>query len=268
MGMPWVKLYTELLDDAKIGFLSEGAQLLFVKLMLLAGECDAEGYLVNGNDPLTVEQIAWRLRLSPAIIAERLAELAGTEQVIVDDGIYLVVNFQKRQGRSQSEKREQWRRRKQRQRDKENVTGESRGTQAGVTPLEGEESRSEGEGEVTPPPEPAKLLAPYKQNPGALKVYYQLTEKGLSDTWQANVEAIVGTTTEDLQFWRELIVDWQGCGYNWGNINGLLECYARRELPSKRNGQQSTGPPKPGPPTVVSGLNQTPEWMSDAKQDP
>jgi len=119
-GMPWVKLYTEFLDDPKVGFLSEGAQLLLVKLFLLAGECDAEGYLANGDECLTTEHIAWRLRLAPDVFASRWDELEARGFVDRDDdGALSVRNFQKRQGRSQSDKRELWRRRKARQRENE-----------------------------------------------------------------------------------------------------------------------------------------------------
>jgi len=119
-GMPWVKVYTEFLDDPKVGFLSEGAQLLLIKLFLLAGECDAEGYLANGDECLTFDHIAWRLRIPLDMFAERWDELSARGFVDQDDdGALCIRNFQKRQGRTQSEKREQWRRRKAKQREKE-----------------------------------------------------------------------------------------------------------------------------------------------------
>lgn len=150
MGMPWVKLYTDFLDDPKVGFLSDAAQLLFVKLILMAGECDAEGYIANGETPLTQQQIAWRLRIAPESFAAALAELAQAGLVREDDGLILVTNFQKRQDRSQSEKREMWRERKRRQREAQNVTRESRVNHACVSPLEGEKNREREEREEDP----------------------------------------------------------------------------------------------------------------------
>ena len=155
MGMPWVKLYVDLLDDTKLGFISEGAQLLFVKLILLAGDCDAEGYLVNGASPLTLSEIAWRLRVPIDTLRDRMAELEQAELVGHDEGegIFWVVNFQKRQGRSQSEKRALWRERKRRQKEPTENTAESRGNHAGITPLEGErEGEREGEAEQNKSP--------------------------------------------------------------------------------------------------------------------
>ena len=134
-GMPWVKLYTEFLDDPKVGFLDELAQLLLVKLFLLAGECDAEGYLANGEELLTKEHVAWRLRIPGQEFCQRWAALEDKGFVAEeDDGALLIVKFQDRQGRSQSEKREQWRNRKRKQR--ETVDGqpqESDECHAGIT---------------------------------------------------------------------------------------------------------------------------------------
>ncbi len=48
-SMPWVKIYTEILDDPRVGNLTESAQLRYIQLIILAGECDAEGALVRGH---------------------------------------------------------------------------------------------------------------------------------------------------------------------------------------------------------------------------
>ena len=241
MGMPWVKLWTDFLDDPKLGFVSDAAQLLFVKLMLLAGDCDAEGYLVNGDEPLTIEEIGWRLRINPATMQGPLTELTDAGLIKDDDGIILIVNFQKRQGRSQSEKREQWRKRKQRQRDKENVTGESPVTPASVTPLEGEgeetrsERESEGEGEKSVPPPPRFQ----KDNPPtpACDIITQLSGKKVPGSQQVKVEKAIHSPV-DLEFWRRLVDAWIARGYNPLNITGLLDCFEQRKFPGT-----ATGPP-------------------------
>ena len=109
-GMPWIKLYNEFLDDPKVGRLTPGQQLLFIKLLLVAGECDAEGLLSNGDNPLTFDDIAWRLRFDTDLLAEhwQALELAGLVET-QEDGSLLIIKFAERQGRPQSEKREQWR---------------------------------------------------------------------------------------------------------------------------------------------------------------
>jgi len=241
MGMPWIKLYTDFLDDPKLGFLSDAAQLLFVKMLLLAGECDAEGYLVNGDEPLTLQQVAWRLRVNPATMKDPLAELEDAGLIEDDDGIFLVTNFQKRQGRSQSAKREMWRERKRRQRDNENVTGESRVTDAGVTPLEGEGEQNraeEEERESRDPPPPARPRKHDDPPTPACDVFEELTTNTVPGAWQLKVEKAV-SDVGGLDLWRDVVTGWVGKGYNPRNVQGMLDCFQHNRIPG-----EATGPPR------------------------
>ncbi len=56
-AMPWVKIFTEIIDDPKIGRLSKAAKWRFLELIVLAGECDADGYLVHSDQPLTLDEM-------------------------------------------------------------------------------------------------------------------------------------------------------------------------------------------------------------------
>ncbi len=167
-GMPWIKLYNEFLDDPKIGRLSDSSQLLFIKLLLVAGECDAEGALVNGDVSLSIGDLAWRLRLDETALDMSLIDLQREGLIDLAASTYTVVNFSKRQGRPQSVKREQWRERQQRKRDdvadERSVTGD---TDVSHAPRERvEESREDKSredktpnGAATPPkPPPDKPL--------------------------------------------------------------------------------------------------------------
>jgi DnaD/phage-associated family protein len=159
-GMPWVKIDTEILDDPKIGQLPEIVAWRFVQLILLAGKCDAEGYLVNGEDPYTITDIAYILRKDEKQIEEEVEQMLEIELIVFDEyhNAYLIKNFAKRQGRPQHEKRKRWRERQQQSREKKNksreteetghesVTGDNDVTVAGVTALETEEEE-EGETE-------------------------------------------------------------------------------------------------------------------------
>ena len=154
-GMPWIKLYNEFLDDPKVGRLTPGQQLIFIKLLLVAGECDAEGLLSNGDDPLTFDDIAWRLRFDTDLLAEHWQALESAGLVETqEDGSLLIIKFSERQGRPQSVKREQWRERQQRKRDsvteEESVTGDAKESHAPRTEqTRGEQSREEGEQTTT-----------------------------------------------------------------------------------------------------------------------
>jgi len=139
--MPWIKLYPEILDDPKIGRLSDVTKWRFVQLILYAGELDTEGYL-----PQNLDDAAWRLRTDVATLTQDLQALsrAGLVHYEEDTGMWCVTKFADRQGRAQAEKRELWRERQRRHREKlEDVTQESRVTNVGLTPLEGEEEGEE-----------------------------------------------------------------------------------------------------------------------------
>lgn len=147
--MPWVKLYTEMLDDPKIGRLPDAIKWRFVSLVLLAGECDKDGYLSNSSEPMTVDDIAWRMRVTREQCETELTSLVNTGLLEDIDGAYLVTKFAERQGRPQSEKRAQWRERKARQRDTqdshEDVTRESRESHAPRVEKSREELSPNGE---------------------------------------------------------------------------------------------------------------------------
>lgn len=115
-SMPWVKLFTDFLDDRKIARLSDIGKLRFVQLILLAGECDAEGALVDSAGSMTIDDIAWRLRIDAEKLANELEELQQVGLITISENEIIVNNFSKRQGRPQSVKREQWRDAQQRHR--------------------------------------------------------------------------------------------------------------------------------------------------------
>lgn len=145
-SMPWIKIHTEILDDPKLGRLGAGDKWRFVALCVLAGECDAEGWLVDGSEPLTVGDIAWRLREDSETLRVSMEALAELGLLTITDGAWIVTNFAKWNPRPQSEKRAAWRERKRRQRErdtdeddtgshgetKEDVTRDTSGTPAGV----------------------------------------------------------------------------------------------------------------------------------------
>lgn len=128
-SMPWIKLYTEILDDVKLSRLTDAQKWRFVQLLLLAGECDAEGALVTGDSPMTPEDVSWRLRIDTQTIVTDLEKLTALGLLHIEDGAIIISKFADRQGPTQEEKREQWRNRQKAHRERIKttpVTGESR----------------------------------------------------------------------------------------------------------------------------------------------
>jgi hypothetical protein len=94
MAYPWVKLWTEIIHDPKLGRLPEHVQLVFVKLMCVTGEHDAER---TGALP-PVDEMAWTLRMDEAQLEADLQALARVGMVHCTDGEWCVTNFATRQG--------------------------------------------------------------------------------------------------------------------------------------------------------------------------
>jgi DnaD/phage-associated family protein len=88
----WIKLYTEILDDPKMGRLPNHLWRRAIELFLLAGKNG------NGGALQPVEEMAWTLRLDKVKMLEDLHGLAevGVVQEAQPDQ-WVVVNFAKRQ---------------------------------------------------------------------------------------------------------------------------------------------------------------------------
>jgi hypothetical protein len=88
----WVKLYIEILDDPKMGRLSNHLWRRAVEFILLAGKQDGDGALPP------VEEMAWTLRLSEDKVLEDLHGLAEVGVVHeAEPGAWFVTNFKERQ---------------------------------------------------------------------------------------------------------------------------------------------------------------------------
>jgi len=147
-GMPWVKIYTEILDDPKIAKASDVAKWRFVQLILVAAECDAGGAFVVGDDIMTIDDIAWRLRLDKDTLEADIQILLNAGILAMDGKVLEIPNFADRQGPTQKEKREIWKNRQQKRRER--VTRESRESHA-LEKRREEERRGE-EDKAGPPP--------------------------------------------------------------------------------------------------------------------
>lgn len=89
----WIKLYDEILDDPKMGRLSDGAYRFCINLFLLASRQEKR----DGSLP-DLEDIAWTLRLNDETAGKYWAELEKAEFVWRDDLSQGVTHFATRQG--------------------------------------------------------------------------------------------------------------------------------------------------------------------------
>jgi hypothetical protein len=102
----WIKLYHEILDDPKMGRLTDRQYRRVIELFLLAGDYEQDGLL----PPL--EDIEFRLRFPEGIqddldVIEKSGIISKNEE-----GIYYITQWQKRQGAmTDTERSQRWRER-------------------------------------------------------------------------------------------------------------------------------------------------------------
>lgn len=88
----WIKLYHEILDDPKMGRLSDSLFRRTIELFLIAGDYDREGELPPPVD------IAWRLRVPEGELEPRLQALRAVGILSLEpDGQWIVAHFKQRQ---------------------------------------------------------------------------------------------------------------------------------------------------------------------------
>lgn len=143
MAYDWAKLWIEMLDDRKTAALPDSSWRRFVECILLAMEKNEGGLLPS------VPDMAWRLRVTPETMNDDMTRLAlGGLVELVDDGVWKVTNFAKRQAAMPMADRVasfREREKKKRRQPESNVTvtSQKRDSNEGVTKSYTEENRIE-----------------------------------------------------------------------------------------------------------------------------
>ena len=92
----WIKMYTEILSDPKMGRMSDKLFRRTVELFLLAGKEDAEGFLPP------IDDIAWTLHTSSKEIQSVIDELISLNIISIESDRYLITRFSERQNSDMS----------------------------------------------------------------------------------------------------------------------------------------------------------------------
>ena len=87
----WIKLYTEILSDPKMGRMSDKLFRRTIELFLLAGKEDTGGTLPS------VDDIAWSLHITQKEVRSILTELCNLNIVTKESEIYKISHFSDRQ---------------------------------------------------------------------------------------------------------------------------------------------------------------------------
>jgi predicted phage replisome organizer len=125
----WIKISVDIFDDEKFDAINGLAdkndiQLVWVKLLCLAGRCNENGFLMITQElPYTDEMLAGRFRMDIGVVQRALTIFQELRMIEVVDNIYMVSNWTKYQSVGSLEKiREQGRLRQQRFREKQTET--------------------------------------------------------------------------------------------------------------------------------------------------
>lgn len=99
----WIKLTTNVFDDEKFDAIktlpdSNDIQLIWIKLLCLAGTCNENGFLVLTKEiPYTNEMLANRFRIDIGTVQRAMSIFQKLNMVEVIDNIYMVSNWLKYQ---------------------------------------------------------------------------------------------------------------------------------------------------------------------------
>lgn len=106
----WVKLYTEITRDPKIGSLSWAQRGIWTALLALAGELDVRDDEDRETGEIdTIPNIAWRLRCDEEELREALEAFQARDMIGLVEGscgaVVMVTHYGERQRRAESDRR-------------------------------------------------------------------------------------------------------------------------------------------------------------------
>ena len=93
--MRWFRMYSEILDDPKVARMTDSQFRIFIYLLAVASECNREGCI-----QLTVRDLAWRMRCPEDKFSDALDHLCEEGILARHENGFQVVNWRKRQFRS------------------------------------------------------------------------------------------------------------------------------------------------------------------------
>lgn len=129
----WVKLYTEIINDPKMGRLTDRQFRTCINLFALAGEIDQDGALPP------IDDLSWRLRMQSADLAADLKALAAVGIMSFTSDAWIITKWQERQAKAPSAAKEKVLQRVHEYRERErneNVTTLHNEAKRDVTPPE------------------------------------------------------------------------------------------------------------------------------------
>lgn len=121
-NIKWIKLSIDVFDDEKFDAIrtlpdSNDIQLVWVKLLCLAGKCNESGFLMLTSEiPYTDEMLANKFKMEIGVVQRSLAMFQKLNMIDVIDNVYMVSNWAKYQSLDAYEKKKEYDREYQKKR--------------------------------------------------------------------------------------------------------------------------------------------------------
>lgn len=102
-NVKWIKLTVNVFDDEKFDAIrtlpdSNDIQLIWIKLLCLAGKCNENGFLMLTNEiPYTEEMLAQHFRMDIGIVQRAIKLFVKLGMIDVENNVYMVSNWLKYQ---------------------------------------------------------------------------------------------------------------------------------------------------------------------------
>ena len=242
MKRQWIKLYLEIMDDAKMGRLSDHLWRRTMELFLLAGENDKDGLLPE------VDDMAWRLRTSPDDLTRDLQSLQGVVVEPTQVG-WFVTNFKDRQYSESYERMKRYRNAKSNGDGNGDVAEKESSSPSSSPSLSYSSSEGEGAGEGTWIPTTPKEAATHPD----IMVYQQVTGRFPGDRDYARIidtvqylrekhgEAVIDFLKPYWTAWSTRKVKSTGKAYNPASLVWLGEWAMTGDIPSANGHEPKSG---------------------------
>lgn len=249
----WIKLYTEILKDPKMGRLTDRQFRTCINLFALAGEHDQEGALPS------VADMSWTLRMDETELLDNLNELAKVGIVRCINDTWLVCKWQERQAKAPSAAPDKVLQRvhdyRQRQRN-ESVTTLQDEVKRGVTPPETEtdietetETDTESERGATFTPGPVVARASVTRTTGTkpnpklspqVNLFAKVTGFYPARSVHHIVDAAIDTRNDEALL-RQCYEAWLLRGFRKENLAWLTEWYTSGGVPTIQRSNGNNG---------------------------
>lgn len=124
-GRPWIKQFTNQIDDARLAQCSDAAQRDYFMLKMLAGRLDADGHFHESGRQLSDDEIAFKIRVKSSRLKATIGELKKARLIFMNGKGPVITDWENEQinwRQKQDADRERQARHRTVTRDNEEVT--------------------------------------------------------------------------------------------------------------------------------------------------